>query len=241
MGLVADARAAAELQAGGKFFGILECMWKVGVGAAALVLILTGAYWFLSGKEPVQTRAAAQATTTVAASMVATTTDSIRDQPMNVTLHTNKGDINIQLFATLAPNTVANFVKLAREGFYDGTKFHRVIQGFMNQGGDPLTKDDAQKARWGTGGPGYTIPDEFSPAVTNLTGTVAMANTGQPNSAGSQFFINAADNHFLDGKYTIFGKVTSGMEVVLEINKVETDSSDRPTSPVVLLSVTVAQ
>ena len=160
---------------------------------------------------------------------------------MTVTLHTNKGDISIQLFESIAPQTVANFVKLANEGFYNGVKFHRVIEGFMNQAGDPLTKDDAQKARWGTGGPGYTIPDEFSSTVDNVAGTVAMANTGQPNSSGSQFFINANDNHFLDGKYTVFGKVISGMEVVTAINKVKTDSNDRPLEPVILTSVTVTQ
>ena len=204
------------------------------------VLALSGGYWYLSGTPPVQDPAAAQATSTV---KIASTTppNVIRDQPMTVILHTNKGDISIQLFATIAPQTVANFTKLAGEGFYDGVKFHRVIEGFMDQAGDPLTKDDSMKARWGTGGPGYTIPDEFSPTVTNVAGTVAMANTGQPNSAGSQFFINAIDNHFLDGKYTIFGKVTSGMDVVTAINKVKTDSSDRPLEPVIINSVSVTQ
>jgi len=215
-------------------------MWKIALGLIALFLVLAGSYWFLSGTPPVQEPAAAQATSTV---KVASTTEPnvIKDQPMSVTLHTNKGDVSIQLFATIAPQTVANFTKLAGEGFYDGVKFHRVIEGFMNQAGDPLTKDESMKARWGTGGPGYTIPDEFSPTVTNLTGTVAMANTGQPNSAGSQFFINVKDNHFLDGKYTIFGKVTSGMEVVEAINKVQTDSSDRPLDPVIIKSVTLSQ
>ncbi|OGC88527.1 hypothetical protein A2419_01770 [Candidatus Adlerbacteria bacterium RIFOXYC1_FULL_48_26] len=159
---------------------------------------------------------------------------------MTVTLHTNKGNISIMLFATIAPNTVANFTKLAGEGFYDGVKFHRVIEGFMDQAGDPLTKDDSQKARWGTGGPGYTIPDEISANMGNLAGTIAMANTGQPNSAGSQFFINVVDNHFLDGKYTVFGKVTEGMDVVEAINKVKT-ANERPLEPVIINSVSLTQ
>ena len=149
------------------------------------------------------------------------------------------GDITIQFYPDQAPNTVENFIKLASSGFYDSTKFHRVIKGFMDQGGDPLTKDDSKAAQWGTGGPGYTIKDEFGTTYTNVAGTVAMANTGQPNSAGSQFFINAVDNHFLDGKYAVFGKVIAGMDVVTKINNTPTDSSDRPLTPVVLTSITL--
>jgi cyclophilin family peptidyl-prolyl cis-trans isomerase len=158
---------------------------------------------------------------------------------MTATLHTNKGDITIEFYPDQAPNTVANFVKLAQSGFYNGTKFHRVIKGFMDQGGDPLTKDDSKQAQWGQGGPGYTIADEFGTTYTNTAGTIAMANTGQPNSGGSQFFLNAVDNHFLDGKYAVFGKVTSGMDVVTAINNEPTNSSDQPLSPVVLESVTL--
>lgn len=215
-------------------------MWRISLGLMGAVLALSGGYWYLSGTPPRQQPAEVQATSTTRATANAKP-DVIRDQPMTVTLHTTKGDISIQLFASLAPHTVANFVKLSQEGFYDGTKFHRVIEGFMDQAGDPLTKDDSQKAKWGTGGPGYTIPDEFSAAIGNLAGTVAMANTGQPNSSGSQFFINAVDNHFLDGKYSVFGKVVSGMDVVEAINKVPTDSGDRPLEPVVIQSVTLTQ
>lgn len=154
-------------------------------------------------------------------------------------MHTSMGDITIAFYPDQAPKTVANFIELASSGFYDGTKFHRVIQGFMDQGGDPLTKNDADMAQWGTGGPGYTIPDEFGTTYTNVAGTVAMANTGAPNSAGSQFFINAVDNHFLDGKYAVFGHVTAGMSVVTAINNVPVDSSDRPLTPVVLTSITL--
>ena len=155
---------------------------------------------------------------------------------MHATLHTNKGDITIEFFDTQAPNTVANFIKLAGSGFYDGTKFHRVIKGFMIQGGDPLTKDDSQMARWGTGGPGYTFNDELGPANHNDIGTIAMANAG-PNTNGSQFFINVADNNFLDDKHTVFGRVVSGMDVVNAIENVATDSNGRPSEPVVVESV----
>ena len=185
-------------------------------------------------------------TTTVATGtqQSATTTTSIdsasstNQNYMYATLHTTKGDITIEFNPTDAPNTVANFIKLAGSKFYDGVKFHRVIKGFMDQAGDPLTKDDSQKALWGTGGPGYTFNDEITPNEKNNLGTIAMANSG-PNTNGSQFFINAANNNFLDGKYTVFGKVTAGMDVVQAINTTPTDSSDRPLTPVVIDSVTL--
>src|SRR5688572_5636403 len=104
---------------------------------------------------------------------------------MQALLHTSKGDITIELSAA-TPKTVANFAKLAGEGFYNGTKFHRVVAGFMVQGGDPLTKDDAMQARWGTGGPGYQFADEIGPGNHNGVGTISMANAG-PNTNGSQF------------------------------------------------------
>ncbi len=157
---------------------------------------------------------------------------------MHATLHTNKGDIGIEFFDTSAPKTVANFVKLAKQGFYDGTKFHRVIANFMIQGGDPLSKDDSQMAAWGTGGPGYQFADELRPDNHNVVGTISMANAG-PNTNGSQFFINVADNSFLDTKHTTFGKVTAGMDVVLAISKTQTGQNDRPVSPVIINSVTV--
>ncbi len=155
----------------------------------------------------------------------------------HATLHTNKGDITIE-FSTATPKTVENFTKLAQAGFYDGTKFHRVIEGFMNQGGDPLSKDDSKKMMWGTGGPGYTFADEITATNHNDVGTIAMANAG-PNTNGSQFFINVAPNNFLDTKHTVFGKVTAGMDVVTAINNVKTDSSDKPLDPVIIKSITL--
>ena len=156
---------------------------------------------------------------------------------MMAIMHTSKGDITIQL-NDATPKTVANFVKLAESGFYDNTKFHRVIEGFMNQGGDPLSKDDAKKSMWGTGGPGYQFADEIMPSNKNDVGTISMANAG-PNTNGSQFFINVAANNFLDTKHTVFGKVTDGMEVVTAINSVQTDGSDKPLVPVVIKSITL--
>ena len=153
-------------------------------------------------------------------------------------MQTNKGVIELELFSNDAPKTVENFVKLAQEGFYDGVKFHRVIKGFMLQGGDPLSKDDSRQAEWGTGGPGYAFEDEIHANNRNIVGTIAMANAG-PNTNGSQFFINTADNSFLDTKHTVFGKVIAGAEVVSQIENTETDGSDRPIEHIVIESITI--
>ncbi len=141
------------------------------------------------------------------------------------TLHTNHGAIRIELFPEDAPKTVENFEDLARKGFYDGTVFHRVIPDFMIQGGDP--RGD------GTGGPGYTFEDEPNDHRI-VRGALAMANAG-PNTNGSQFFIVTADEcSWLDGKHTVFGRVTDGMDVVDAISKVSTGAGDRPSDPVVV-------
>ena len=168
------------------------------------------------------------------------TTTNLQDNEkiMTATLHTNYGDITIEFMDADAPNTVLNFIKLAKAGFYNGTKFHRVIAGFMIQGGDPLTKDDSAVARWGTGGPGYQFADEIHANNKNAPGTIAMANSG-PDTNGSQFFINTAANNFLDDKHTVFGKVTAGLDVVQKIEQVETSGPDRPVSPVVITSVSL--
>ncbi len=160
---------------------------------------------------------------------------------------TNYGEIVLELFADEMPITVGNFVSLANDGFYDGTKFHRIIPGFMIQGGDPNTKLD-DSSLYGQGGPGYTIQDEFVSVehLSNVEGTISMANTGQPNSGGSQFFINVADNTNLDfdkmpmeSRHPVFGRVTSGMDVVREIEQVETGPSDLPVNPVVIESINI--
>lgn len=134
-----------------------------------------------------------------------------------VTLTTTKGDVVFTLYREQAPLTTANFLDLASQKFYDGVVFHRVIPDFMAQVGDPLSKDDTQKARWGTGGPGYTIADEFSPELKHDSeGIVSMANAG-PNTGGSQFFITYEATPWLDGKHAVFGKVTKGMDVLRSI------------------------
>ncbi|MCL4208142.1 peptidylprolyl isomerase [Patescibacteria group bacterium] len=133
------------------------------------------------------------------------------------TLVTTKGEITIDLFRDEAPLTTANFVDLASSGFYDQVVFHRVIEDFMAQVGDPLSKDENAKSRWGTGGPGYRIKDEFSPnLVHDKPGIVSMANAG-PNSGGSQFFITHVATPWLDGKHAVFGQVTEGMDVLMSI------------------------
>ena len=147
------------------------------------------------------------------------------DEGAKVLLETSMGNITIQLYSDM-PITTGNFLSLVEKGFYDGVIFHRIIDGFMIQGGDPEGP--------GMGGPGYTIEDEFTDNNRNDRGTIAMANAG-PNTGGSQFFINLVDNNFLDDKHPAFGKVIEGMDVVDKISKVETDSNDRPLEEVVIV------
>lgn len=136
-----------------------------------------------------------------------------------VLLETNYGNIEIDLFEDTMPITAGNFRKLVEQGFYNGVVFHRVIPDFMIQGGDPTGT--------GMGGPGYSIKDEFTKSNKNSRGTLSMANAG-PNTGGSQFFINLVDNHYLNDKHPVFGKVEKGMDVVDKIGAVKTDRSDRP-------------
>lgn len=154
-----------------------------------------------------------------------------------VNIETNFGKILFKLLPELAPETVRSFEKLAKDGFYDETLFHRVIPGFMIQGGDPNTKTD-NKGSWGTGGPGYNIKAEFS-SRSHLRGIVSMARSQDPDSAGSQFFIVTADSTFLDRQYTVFGEVTEGMDVADKIVNLERDGNDCPLEKVQMLHVTV--
>ncbi len=155
-----------------------------------------------------------------------------------VLMQTSKGDITIELFTDSMPITAGNFLDLADKGYFDGLHFHRIIPGFMLQGGCPTS-------RCGTGSPGYSIQDEHldSARFSNEVGTLSMANSG-PNSGGSQFFVNTKHNSFLDwfddsspSKHPVFGKVTAGMEVVKAIEGVQTGSQDRPVEPVQIISV----
>src|SRR6266536_5926415 len=150
----------------------------------------------------------------------------------NATIQTNHGDIEVELFDEDAPKTVENFKKLAREGFYDGVIFHRVIEDFMVQGGDPTGT--------GSGGPGYQFEDEFNDRKV-VRGAFAMANAG-PNTNGSQFFIVTSEAcPWLDGKHTVFGRVTDGMDVVDQISAIETDSRDKPRQDVVIERVELSE
>lgn len=164
-------------------------------------------------------------------------------------IKTNLGTIELELFTDTMPITTGNFIELAESGFYNGTKFHRVIDGFMIQGGDPNSKGNDESI-YGTGGPEKNVQDEFvaGELLTNTRGTIAMANTGQPNSGGSQWFINLNDNTNLDfdkqplaSKHPVFGRVVKGMEVVDAIAKVETKERNIPVSPVIVESVTIAK
>ncbi len=162
-----------------------------------------------------------------------------------VTAKTNMGEIVLELYMDKTPITSGNFIKLAKAGFYDGTKFHRVIDGFMIQGGDPESKGN-DTSLYGRGGPGYTIQDEFVNGLSNVRGTISMANTGEPNSGGSQFFINLIDNTGLDfdkppftSSHPVFGRVLAGMDVVDAIAKTATGSGDIPINPVIIEKILI--
>jgi peptidyl-prolyl cis-trans isomerase B (cyclophilin B) len=154
-------------------------------------------------------------------------------------LETNFGKIVFELYPNIAPETVRNFTKLAKSNFYDGTLFHRVIPGFMIQGGDPNTKKP-DKSKWGMGGPGYTIKAEFN-SRSHLRGIVSMARATDPNSAGSQFFIVTKDSTFLDKQYTVFGQVLEGMGVADKIVNLQRDKNDCPLQEAKILHVTVTE
>ncbi len=196
------------------------------IGYVLLAIIAGGALYFFSTNKPMTAPIPDISAIPIPSSSVA-----------DVILKTNKGDIGIDLHEEQMPITTGNFLKLAKEGFYNGTKFHRVIANFMIQGGDP--KGD------GTGGPGYTIQDEFVAGLSNVRGTIAMANTGASNSGGSQFFINLVDNTGLDfdkppmeSSHPVFGKVVSGMEVVDAIAQVQVQN-EAPVEIVVIESIEV--
>jgi peptidyl-prolyl cis-trans isomerase B (cyclophilin B) len=149
-----------------------------------------------------------------------------RMEQTTATIETKFGEITLKFFPEVAPNHVNNFIELARDGFYDGTIFHRIVPGFVIQGGDPNTKSN-DRSRYGTGGPGYTLKAEFS-KLPHKRGTLSMARAAHPDSAGSQFFICVTDTPFLDGEYTVFGEVVKGMDVVDKIVSQPKDQRDNP-------------
>lgn len=229
---------------------------EIGGGILLAVVIAAGGYMYMTRSSAVDTaqvdsRAVQTNTnmtnTDTTQTNVTPTAQTAQPLPANNTqkimnqqaiIRTNKGDITVELRAE-TPITTENFVKLASSNFYNGVKFHRVISGFMIQAGDPQSKDEALKARWGTGGPGYKFNDELTGQEKYTTGTLAMANAG-PNTNGSQFFIVTAEPGVaLPPSYTVFGKVVSGLDVALAIEKVKTDGNDRPLEDVVITSIEV--
>ncbi len=223
------------------------------IGVSILIVGLIG-FWVESKQVPTETPLLANNDTLpaplVAEELEINHPDITNSMNSIATVETNKGIIKLELFEDQMPITTGNFIKLANEGFYNNTKFHRVIDGFMIQGGDPNTKT-ANVQSYGTGGPGYTIQDEFvaGELLTNTRGTIAMANTGQPNSGGSQFFINTIDNTQLDfdkppftSRHPVFGRVIEGMDIVDAISGVEVNpQSNLPLEAITISGVTITK
>ncbi len=170
--------------------------------------------------------------------------ENMEQNPMDgpiVEMTTSKGTMKIKLY-NATPKHRDNFLKLVNKGFYDGVKFHRVIEGFMIQGGDPLSKNDSLINSWGTGGPGYTVAAEFVPEIRHCKGALAAARMGdmanpRRASSGSQFYIVQSEDgcRHLDGQYTVYGQVVEGLDVIDSISAVPTDFRDRPLEPVVII------
>jgi len=201
---------------------------------AVAVVAIGFIMWASGAQKAPQTPPAAELTTATTPTLE---TNSIKPMTQAI-ITTNKGVITLELFSDKAPKTVENFTKLASSGFYNGTRFHRVIKGFMIQGGDPLSKDTSKQSMWGTGGPGYQFEDEIHAENDNVIGTISMANAG-PNTNGSQFFINTANNNFLDTKHTVFGRVAAGMDVVTAIETAKTMPGDRPAEDMIIEKVEI--
>ena len=157
-------------------------------------------------------------------------------------INTSQGLIEVELFQSATPKTVTNFVNLARSGFYDNLVWHRIVSGFVIQTGDPNTRNGGgDRSLWGTGGSSQTVPLEIDSSLHNYVGYLGMARSQDPNSGSSQFYINLADNSAsLDGKYTVFGKVISGMDVAFAIGNVPVNAQSQPISPVFVTSVTIS-
>jgi len=184
----------------------------------------------------------------LAAILAVASVNAEEQKPMNsakevAVIRTSEGEMVAEFWPEVAPNTVENFKKLARSGFYDGTAFHRIVKGFMIQGGDPLTKDPAKESRYGTGDPGYKIKAEFNDR-SHERGVLSMARSSDPDSAGSQFFICLANVSRLDHQYTTFGKIIKGDDVLGKIGDTEVTTSDsgersKPTKRVTVESIKI--
>lgn len=209
---------------------------RLGFALAVIIIVGVGYFYFFSKGESPQKDAPTTAPAAAEQKTPMTKADTAAKVTTGVVFKTSQGDIEIALFPDKAPKTVENFIRLSQSGFYTGTKFHRVIKNFMIQGGDPLSKDDSEMARWGTGGPGYQFDDEINDQKI-VRGTLAMANAG-PGTNGSQFFIvTAAAAPWLDGKHTAFGKVVKGMNIVDKIENTPTGERDIPKTPIVIQEI----
>ncbi|TMP96792.1 MAG: peptidylprolyl isomerase [Thaumarchaeota archaeon] len=204
------------------------------IAAAAIVAIIAGAglYIYISNR----------GSTTTQESTSCTTGTLVLGAPKGTyaKINTSLGCIEVQLYPSAAPKTVANFVNLSRTGFYNNLVWHRIVAGFVIQTGDPNTKNGGgNRSLWGTGGSGKTVPLEINSTLHNDYGYLGMARSTDPNSGSSQFYINLANNTSLNGQYTVFGKVISGIDVALAIGKVTVNSTDQPITPVFVTSITI--
>lgn len=208
--------------------------YRLSFAAAALIIVAVAAFFYAGRAERSATRERQKGEAKSLEQMVPPEPSVPEKKELTgAVMKTSLGDIEVAFFRDKAPKSVENFTKLASSGFYDGTKFHRVIKDFMIQGGDPLSKDDSQMGRWGTGGPGYQFTDEIN-SEKIVRGVLAMANAG-PNTNGSQFFlVTAQAAPWLDGKHTVFGKVVKGMDAVDRISAVQTGERDIPKVPMVI-------
>ena len=204
------------------------------IAAAAIVAIIAGAglYTYISNR----------GSTTTQESTSCTTGTLVLGAPKGTyaKINTSLGCIEVQLYPSAAPKTVANFVNLSQTGFYNNLVWHRIVKGFVIQTGDPNTKNGGgNRSLWGTGGSGKTVPLEINSTLHNDYGYLGMARSTDPNSGSSQFYINLANNTSLNGQYTVFGKVISGIDVALAIGKVTVNSTDQPITPVFVTSITI--
>src|SRR2546425_4103948 len=203
------------------------------IAAAAIVAIIAGAglYIYISNQG-----------STTQGSTSCTTGTLVLGAPKGTyaKINTSLGCIEVQLYPSAAPKTVANFVNLSRTGFYNNLVWHRIVAGFVIQTGDPNTRNGGgNRSLWGTGGSGKTVPLEINSTLHNDYGYLGMARSTDPNSGSSQFYINLANNTSLNGQYTVFGKVISGIDVALAIGKVTVSSTDQPITPVFVTSITI--
>src|SRR5437899_5039273 len=207
------------------------------IAAAAIVAIIAGAglYIYISN-----TYISNQGTTTQESTSCTTGTPVLGAKGTYAKINTSLGSIEVQLYPSDAPKTVANFVNLSQTGFYNNLVWHRIVAGFVIQTGDPNSRNGGgNRSLWGTGGSGKTVPLEINSTLHNDYGYLGMARSTDPNSGSSQFYINLANNTSLNGQYTVFGKVISGIDVALAIGKVTVNSTKQPVTPVFVTSITI--